>query len=408
MKLAKPLVFWALIVFIAETQHVHAQMSMKEVIDLTSPAIVEVSSYDKNGNSLSYGSGFIVHQNGLIVSNYHVVKGAHTVTVKTKDSDVYSVRGVVDFDAHRDFVILRIAAYDLPLVELGNSSTAESGDPIIAIGNPLGLSYTVSDGIVSGTRAVEGYALIQHTAPISPGNSGGPLVNMSGHVIGINTSTLREGQNLNFALPINYVRGVLELNTSIRHNLSDIADNEAEQEAIILAQRIDELYAPYQDPDGYFSVVYPRAWKVERTSGWNTDKTVFSILTMMAPEEAHQAKVDEYLSEGIRFTLEMPPRGEAWVDSVDEWAKQHTDKLLEGNPGFVVTDIRSNAFEGIPAQIYEFVGQNEEIPEPEKDTLIFLSKSAYRLVIEFVSPTSKLQSYEELYSALVNTLELSP
>ena len=152
------------------------------------------------------GSGFIVGGNGIIVTNFHVVASAENVDVKLKNGKSYPVTGVVDYDPISDICVLKIEASNLDVIPLGNSDNLIQGQKVLVIGAPLGLEYSVSNGLLSGERHYFGRKVMQFTAPISPGNSGGPIFNMQGEVIGVTTSTNVGGQNLNFAIPINEVK----------------------------------------------------------------------------------------------------------------------------------------------------------------------------------------------------------
>lgn len=157
------------------------------------------------------GSGFVVAPNGRILTNYHVIRGAETVRVKLASGDVYDRVSILGTDERRDIAILQIAGFDLPVLTLGNSDSVRIGAPVVAIGSPMGLENTVSTGIVSGRRReAEGYQLLQISAPASTGSSGGPVLSRTGDVVGIAVSQKRGGQNLNFAVPINYARGLLD------------------------------------------------------------------------------------------------------------------------------------------------------------------------------------------------------
>ena len=149
------------------------------------------------------GSGFFV-QPQQIATNLHVVEGsasgyAKLVGQKTK----YEIVGVSAIDQKRDLAILNVAASEAKALSLGDSDTVLVGETVYAVGNPHGLEGTFSQGIVSGIRTVGTDKLIQLTAPISPGSSGGPVLNDSGNVIGVSVATFRKGQNLNFAIPSN-------------------------------------------------------------------------------------------------------------------------------------------------------------------------------------------------------------
>jgi S1-C subfamily serine protease len=139
---------------------------------------------------------------------------ASKVAIKISSGDLFDDVSLLAKDERRDLAILKIKGFDLPVVGLGNSNDLKPGDQVIVIGNPLGaeqLQASIADGIVSGIRDLgEGYKVIQLTAPISPGNSGGPALSELGEVVGVIVFRLREGQSLNFAVPINYVRGMLD------------------------------------------------------------------------------------------------------------------------------------------------------------------------------------------------------
>ena len=165
------------------------------------------------------GTGFIIEPDGLILTNYHVIKGASVVSVKLTDGRNFAAN-IIGRDEKTDLAVLRITANDLPIVPLGDSEAIEVGDWVVAIGNPFGLDHTVSAGIVSAKGRtsedvpilVGGYFdFIQTDASINPGNSGGPLINMKGQVVGINTAIRGDGQGIGFAIPMNMIREVLPL-----------------------------------------------------------------------------------------------------------------------------------------------------------------------------------------------------
>lgn len=166
--------------------------------------------------TLGAGSGFIIRKDGYILSNNHVVEKAKTIKVHLHDGRRYTAE-LVGRDPATDLTLLKIAADDLPTVPLGDSDGLQIGEWVVAIGNPMGLSHTVTVGIVSakGRREVHldrslRYAdFIQTDASINPGNSGGPLFNIRGEVIGINTAINAHAQGIGFAVPINMVKTVL-------------------------------------------------------------------------------------------------------------------------------------------------------------------------------------------------------
>ena len=165
---------------------------------------------DANGQPLSLGSGFFVRA-GKIASNLHVVEGgargyAKLVGQKTN----YELEGITAVDTKRDLVVLKISAANSPVLPLGNSDAVQVGESVYAVGNPQGLEGTFSQGIVSSIREVGTDKLLQITTPISPGSSGGPVLNARGEVIGVSVATFKGGQNLNFAIPSDYLKTMLE------------------------------------------------------------------------------------------------------------------------------------------------------------------------------------------------------
>ncbi len=169
-----------------------------------------------------FGSGVIVDPSGVIATNLHVVRGDLTATVTLASHDAYDDVEVVAVDARKDLVLLKVKAFKLPTSALGDSDELLVGNTVYAIGAPQGLELTFSNGIVSGLRdSGEGYSVIQTSAAISTGSSGGGLFNSRGDLVGITTYKMKGGENLNFAVPVNYIRGMLA--TAPKMTLAELA-----------------------------------------------------------------------------------------------------------------------------------------------------------------------------------------
>jgi len=182
----------------------------QQIVKKTFPSVVLLIMEDANGQPLSIGSGFFV-STGEIASNLHVIEGAARGYVKLiGENTIYDIEGITAIDPERDIVILKIATTGSHIITLGNSDLVQVGDVVYTIGNPQGLEGTFSQGIVSSIREVGADKLIQITAPISPGSSGGPVLNVKGEVIGISAATFQGGQNLNFAIPSCYLNALLD------------------------------------------------------------------------------------------------------------------------------------------------------------------------------------------------------
>jgi S1-C subfamily serine protease len=181
----------------------------QQIANKSFQSVVLLVMEDVSGQPVSLGSGFFVRQE-VIATNLHVVEGgsrgyAKIVSQRAK----LDIEGFSGIDPERDLVLLKISAPSTPTLSLGNSDAVEVGEPVYAVGNPQGLEGTFSQGVVSSIRQVGSDKLLQITAPISPGSSGGPVLNSKGEVIGVSVATFRGGQNLNFAIPSNYLKTLL-------------------------------------------------------------------------------------------------------------------------------------------------------------------------------------------------------
>jgi serine protease Do len=165
------------------------------------------------------GTGFVADKTGVILTNNHVVEGADAVQVKLSDEREFQGK-VVGTDPPTDIAVVRIDAKDLRPLPLGDSDAMEVGDWVVAIGNPFGLSHTVSAGIISAKGRTRQdvpldpagyYDFIQTDASINPGNSGGPLLNLKGQVVGMNSAIRGDAQGIGFAIPINMIKQLLPM-----------------------------------------------------------------------------------------------------------------------------------------------------------------------------------------------------
>jgi tetratricopeptide (TPR) repeat protein len=193
----------AVLFLILGTSPVNGQENLPVLIKKTEPSIVVIVTYGKEGNILGQGTGFFINQEGDVVTNSHVLEGASRAVIKTTNGKEHAVQRVLAEDKEGDLVRVSVeipkeAVSPLPV----SAGLPEVGERVMIIGTPLGLDKTVSDGIVSAVRDIPAFGkIIQVTAPISPGSSGSPVINMKGEVIGIATFFMVAGQNINFAIP---------------------------------------------------------------------------------------------------------------------------------------------------------------------------------------------------------------
>jgi serine protease Do len=181
-------------------------MEFQEIIEYYQPAIIQIAA------GTSTGTGFYLKDYDLIITNEHVVGNAAEVTIAGK-SFAKMLAPVWYIDKKHDLAFIQPpAGIDFPRLPLGKYEELKDGDEVLAIGHPYGLSYTVTQGVISKVdRIRQGLHFIQIDAAINPGNSGGPLVNLKGEVIGVNTFIIRGGDNLGFALPVSYLKQALDI-----------------------------------------------------------------------------------------------------------------------------------------------------------------------------------------------------
>jgi S1-C subfamily serine protease len=185
----------------AQAQEIKSEELYKKVL----PSVMTLN-VDKQGSGYC-GTAFLSIRDGLAVTAWHVVKGATRVTAKFATGEEFEVSGLVDKDEKRDVALVRVKVFGRPILP-ALTAEPEVGSKAYVIGAPRGLDFSISDGLVSQIQAIDGVKQLQFSCPASPGNSGGPLVNNKGEVIGVVSWQFREGQNLNFAVPVTYVLGL--------------------------------------------------------------------------------------------------------------------------------------------------------------------------------------------------------
>ena len=232
-----------------------SQETLPDLVRRVKPAIVAIVTYDANGVALTTGSGFFLRP-GQVVTNLHVIRGARRCEVKTLDGKgrIYPVAGLLDVDEEGDLALLSV---ELPHSRGRTSTLAtllpEEGEKIFVIGNPLKLEGSVSDGIVSAVRELPNIGkIIQITAPISHGNSGSPVFNLKGQVVGVVTIKVTNGQNINLAIGAARVR---QLHAGKRRLLAELTlrDKTGDPSESLYKSGLDSLWlGNFDNALGYF------------------------------------------------------------------------------------------------------------------------------------------------------------
>ena len=186
------------------------EMSVADLTARVRDSIVVISVMGRDGERSSLGAGFALTKNGLIATNLHVIGEARPIVVTTADARRFDVTEVYATDQAMDLAVIRVEAKDLKPLELGDSDSIKQGQDVVAIGNPRGLEHSVVSGVISGIRKIDGKPLIQLAMPIEQGNSGGPVLDRLGHVLGLVTMKSVVSENLGFAVAVNALKPLLK------------------------------------------------------------------------------------------------------------------------------------------------------------------------------------------------------
>jgi S1-C subfamily serine protease len=192
------------------------ELTATEISQACSPAVFFIELLNKKGDTIYSGSGFFISDSGLAVTNYHVVKNMINAKITTKDGNKYDITGIVDYNQDTDLALIQVGGSGFPYIPLGDSDTAATGSTIYTIGYPLGVDQTVAPGaITNASHPEDGVNYIMISAPISPGSSGGALIDSTGCVIGVTNASYSDGQNLNLAVPINLLNNLSQTKTPV-------------------------------------------------------------------------------------------------------------------------------------------------------------------------------------------------
>src|SRR5688572_3122321 len=261
--------FLILLVFAFFAGNIAAQGPLPDLVRRIKPSAVAIETFDARGNTLSRGSGFFT-ANDRVITNRHVIERSSRVEVHLLDGKKFPVKGVIAIDGEGDLALLQVdipAQYVRPLTIA--RSVPQEGESIVVIGNPFGLEGSVSDGIVSAVREISGYGkIIQITAPISPGSSGSPVVNMYGQVVGVATLQAAEGQSLNFAVPaqrisqlkVNDLQSVAALSADTQKNKRANAERSYSQGVAQLSRDDYSRALPFFERASELDSNYAEAW----------------------------------------------------------------------------------------------------------------------------------------------------
>jgi len=368
------LVAFGLIAYLS--QATPAQETLPELVRRVKPAIVGIVTYDEKGDALTTGSGFFIRP-GQVVTNLHVIRGASRTEVKTLDGKgrVYEVAGLLSVDEEGDLALMRV---NMSLERPRSSELAvtlpEEGETVFVIGNPLKLEGSVTDGIVSAVREVPGVGkIIQTTAPISHGNSGSPIFNLRGQVVGVVTVKVTNGQNISLAIGADRVR---ELKPGALRSLAEIPAKDKIRDVgeALYRTGLDSLWlGNYDHAVGYFENAVNRNPK--RVDAW----------IQVGYCKVKQGKNEEAI-KAYQQALQLKPRSEEVLNKLGD-AYYYAGRLLEAIESYKeaarLHPERAEAFYNL-ALVY-FESGNKPLALSHAHALQLLDEKLYE---KFLSETS--------------------
>ena len=337
---------------------VRTDESLPSLVKRVKPSVVAIATYDANGEAVMTGSGFFLRP-GQVVTNLHVVRGAVRAEIKTLDGKgkIYPVTGLLAVDEEGDLALLGI---DMPLERTRTSELAselpDEGEPIFVIGNPLKLEGSVSDGIVSAVREVpNSYRIIQITAPISHGNSGSPVFNLRGQVLGVVTVKVTNGQNINLAIA---AARVGELQAGKLRPLSELTlKGKGDVAESLYRSGLDSLWlGNYDNAVGYFENAVNKnphraeAWvqvgycKVKQGKNQEAIRAYLQALQLKPGDaEIHNKLGDAYYYAGrLREAIESyTEAARLRPDCAETFYNLAIADLESGNPSMAATEART-------------------------------------------------------------------
>lgn len=379
-------------------------LTESEIAEMAMPSVVTLKALDEKGQVQQTGSGFVINAEGLVVTNHHVIEGAHAAQVVFASGDSQEVAGITHVDKARDIAFLRIHATNLTAIELGDSDKLSLGEKAIAIGSPLGLEKTVTDGIVSQVRQENGIRVVQHTAAISPGSSGGPLLNSEAKVIGINTFYLSKGQSLFFAMPSNYLKP-FSGHLTVTKTLAQYKVEEAEAQAKAAMEELKKSVTLFQHPDGWVQFIMPKDYVSSVDNQVDQDGTRNLTVVAYAPQ-AERNGMNGWLSDGIRVSLRVAPAEKVWTDTYQTtWGPAKLSGLLSGYDRHFLERKSSLTADGMVGTSIFVKGTAPAISSTEAAYLHVLSSPKCVATIEVTAPVEQIKKVDLLNELVLRSFD---
>ncbi len=231
------------------------KLTTAQIAERATPSVVTIENSNEEGNPQGQGSGYVTDAGGTVITNYHVIRAASAIQVHfPSGGPSFNVESLLGYDIDNDIAAFQVPGLSIPPLETEAAEQPKVGDRVVAIGAPLGLESTVSEGIISALRDAGPAQIIQTTAPISPGSSGGPLLNEYGRIIGVATAQMTAGQNLNFSIPVRFVTQLLAAKRSVplaqMLSETEVIEHPLDSTVSVPARKAVTLTIPIGHPQG--------------------------------------------------------------------------------------------------------------------------------------------------------------
>lgn len=352
-----------------------SQADLVSLVKKVKPSIVAIYTFNNQGHSLMQGSGFFINNQGDVITNWHVIENAHSAVIKTFEGHSYLVKEILGGSKESDLALLSVdiqndSVQDLPI----SRSMPEIGERVLVMGNPLALEFSVSDGIIAAIRKIPEYSngdVIQITAPVSPGSSGSPVMNMQGEVIAVAFYVYFHGENLNFAIPSQRVIDII---------------NNKRPNAVSLAQLSFEDFKIFEDSAKKFSVSYPSNWEQIAQNYQNQ-----IINGFLAPYDNQNDTFRENLNVIVE-TYQSPIQ----LDNYYQWninqLKAFPDIQILGNYDALVS--------GVPSKI--LIYSRSQSGKNLTFSQVFLVQGNTGYILTFTAESDKYQAYQPIFQQIMD------
>ena len=379
MKRNFPCIIFLVIILLILSNISFAQTDLVSLVKKVKPAIVAIYTFDNHGQGLMQGSGFFINNQGDVITNWHVIENAHSAVIKTFEGNSYLVKEVLGGSKESDLALLSVDTRNDTVQSLAISNlTPEIGERVLVMGNPLSLEFSVSDGIVAAIRNIPEYPsgkVIQITAPVSSGSSGSPVMNMQGEVIAIAFYVYFHGENLNFAIPSQRVK--------------EIIDN-PKPNPISLAQLSAEDFKIFEDSLQRFIVSYPSNWELITQNYQNQ-----VINGFLAPVDSQNDTFRENLNIIVE-TYSSPIQLDNYYQMNINQLKTFPDIQFLGNYDGFVSEIPSKIL------IYSRLLNGKNLTFSQ----VFLVQGNKGYILTFTAESNKYQAYQPLFQQMMDRFRL--